>query len=42
LAGLVYGTYVLPAEGELPLYRRPVFWAVIVGAVFVVLNIIFW
>ena len=42
LAGLVYGTYPLPSEGDLPLYKRPVFWAIVVGSVFVILNIIFW
>jgi SSS family solute:Na+ symporter len=42
LKGLVYGTYPLPSEGDLPLYKRPVFWAVVVGSVFVILNIIFW
>jgi SSS family solute:Na+ symporter len=42
LAGLVYGFTELPSEGDLALYQRPVFWACVVGAVFVVLNIIFW
>src|SRR5215469_5665598 len=42
LTGLVYGTYPLPSEGDLPFYKRPVFWAVVVGSVFVILNIIFW
>jgi len=42
LTGLVYGCTELPSEGHLPLYQRPVFWACGVGAVFVVLNIIFW
>src|SRR5207244_5158835 len=42
LVGLVYGCTKLPSEGDLPLYKRPVFWACVVGAVFVVLNIIFW
>ncbi len=42
LAGLVYGTYTLPDESDVPLYKRPVFWAIIVGVVFIVLNIIFW
>ena len=42
LAGLVYGTVPLPSEGDLPMYKRPVFWAVVVGSVFVILNIIFW
>lgn len=42
LAGLVYGHTELPSEGHLALYERPIFWAWAVGAVFVVLNIIFW
>jgi SSS family solute:Na+ symporter len=42
LVGLVYGCTTLPSEGDLPLYKRPVFWACVVGVVFVILNIIFW
>jgi SSS family solute:Na+ symporter len=42
LVGLVYGCTELPSEGHLRLYQRPIFWAGIVAAVFVALNIIFW
>ncbi|HKF24057.1 MAG TPA: sodium:solute symporter family protein [Candidatus Angelobacter sp.] len=42
LAGLVYGTAPLPSEDDVPLYKRPLFWAIVVGSVFVILNIIFW
>jgi SSS family solute:Na+ symporter len=42
LAGLVYGATDIPSEGDLPLYQRPVFWAVMVTIVFVILNVIFW
>jgi solute:Na+ symporter, SSS family len=42
LVGLVYGETEIPSEGHLRLYQRPVFWAVIVCAVFIVLNLIFW
>ena len=42
LAGLVYGATAIPSEGDLPLYKRPIFWAVIVALIFAVLNIIFW
>jgi SSS family solute:Na+ symporter len=42
LVGLVYGATQLPSEGEYPLFKRPAFWAVLVGIVFVILNIIFW
>ncbi len=42
LSGLVYGCTVIPHEQHLPLYKRPLFWAGIVAAVFVVFNLIFW
>ncbi len=42
LEGLVYGCTKLPSEGHLPLYKRSIFWAGVVAAVFVALNIIFW
>ena len=42
LAGLVYGCTVMPEEGHVPFYQRPLFWAGVVCAVFVVFNIIFW
>jgi SSS family solute:Na+ symporter len=42
LVGLVYGATAIPEEGEVPIYHRPVFWAVVVAIVFVVLNIILW
>jgi SSS family solute:Na+ symporter len=42
LVGLVYGVTAIPHEDDLPLHQRPEFWAVLVGAVFVILNIIFW
>jgi SSS family solute:Na+ symporter len=42
LQGLVYGCTEVPSEGHLPLYQRPIFWAVVVALVFAVLNIIFW
>jgi SSS family solute:Na+ symporter len=42
LVGLVYSCTEIPSEGHLPLLQRPVFWACVVGAVFVVLQIIFW
>jgi len=42
LAGLVYGVTAIPREDEVPIYQRPVFWAAVVGVVFVILNIIFW
>jgi solute:Na+ symporter, SSS family len=42
LVGLVYGCTEIPSEGHLALYQRPIFWAGLVAAAFVVLQIIFW
>jgi SSS family solute:Na+ symporter len=42
LTNLVYGCTVIPSEGDLPVWQRPIFWACIVGAAFIAVNIIFW
>ncbi len=42
LVNLVRGATILPGEGDMPLYKRPIFWATLVFAVFIVLNVIFW
>jgi len=42
LAGLVYGLTPIPHEEKVSIFHRPVFWAVIVGAAFITLQIIFW
>ncbi len=42
LVGLVRGCTEIPSEGDLPFYKRPIFWAGIVFAVLIALNIIFW
>jgi solute:Na+ symporter, SSS family len=42
LTNLVFGCTVLPSEGHLPVWQRPIFWAGIVAAAFIALNIIFW
>jgi len=42
LSGLVYGATEIPSESYVSTLQRPWFWAVVVGAIFVVLNIIFW
>ena len=42
LVGLVYGCTEIPHERDAPLMQRPMFWAVIIGVVFVVLNVYFW
>jgi SSS family solute:Na+ symporter len=42
LTGLVYGCTELPSEGHLPLWKRPIFWAVISVTLFLILQWIFW
>ncbi|HET9742588.1 MAG TPA: sodium:solute symporter family protein [Terriglobales bacterium] len=42
LTGLVYGATVIPRTEAAPLYMRPVFWAIVIGIVFVILNILVW
>lgn len=42
LNGLVYGITPVPSEGDLPLTSRPIFWAGIVFAALVAVNVIFW
>ena len=42
LRGLVWGLAPLPKEEAVPWHGRPMVWAGIVAAAFVVLNIIFW
>ena len=42
LKGLVYGFTDIPSETYVSTLHRPWFWAVVVGAIFVALNIIFW
>jgi len=42
LAGLVYGLTEVPSVGDLPIYKKPLFWAAVVLIVFVILNISFW
>ena len=42
LVGLVRGCTEIPSERDMPLLKRPIFWAAVVFVVFVVLNIIFW
>jgi SSS family solute:Na+ symporter len=42
LEGLVYGVTPLPSEERLPWHSRPVFWAGVVFAVFLILQVIFW
>ncbi len=42
LTGLVYGLTPVPTVGGLPLYKRPIFWAVVVGVLLIVVNIVLW
>lgn len=42
LTGLVYGYTEIPKDDDLPLYKRPVFWAVGVAIMFGVLQYLFW
>jgi SSS family solute:Na+ symporter len=42
LVGLVRGCTELPSEGDLPLVKRPIFWAGVVFTAFIILQIIFW
>jgi solute:Na+ symporter, SSS family len=42
LRGLVYGATEIPSESYVPTLHRPWFWALVVGAAFVLVNIIFW
>jgi SSS family solute:Na+ symporter len=42
LKGLVYGCTEIPSEGDLPLWKRPVFWAGVSFSLFLLLQWIFW
>ena len=42
LTGLVYGLTAIPREANLKLLARPAFWAIVVLAIFVILQWIFW
>jgi len=42
LRGLVYGCTEVPHERDMPLWQRPIFWACVVGGVFLLLQFIFW
>jgi SSS family solute:Na+ symporter len=42
LTGLVYGLTEVPSIGNLALYQKPIFWAVVVSVVLIILNIVMW
>jgi SSS family solute:Na+ symporter len=41
LDGLVYGATVIPHDGSVGLFQKPIFWASVVAVVFIGLNLIF-
>jgi solute:Na+ symporter, SSS family len=42
LAGLVYGLTPVPKVSGLPLYKRPILWAVVVAVLLIIVNIVLW
>jgi SSS family solute:Na+ symporter len=42
LVNVVYGATAIPSEGDVPFYQRPIFWAGVVFAGFLALNLYFW
>jgi solute:Na+ symporter, SSS family len=42
LTRLVYGYTDIPGDGDLPYYKRPVFWAIGVAILFAILQYLFW
>ncbi len=42
LNGLVYGATVIPHDGSTTVWQKPIFWAIVVGTVFFILNLLFW
>ena len=42
LKGLVHGYTDIPSEGAMPFYQRPLFWGIVVGVLFAILQWIFW
>jgi len=41
LNGLVYGATIIPHDGSMTLWQKPIFWAGVVSVIFIALNIIF-
>jgi SSS family solute:Na+ symporter len=41
LNGLVYGATIIPHDGSTTIWQKPIFWACVVFALFIILNIIF-
>jgi SSS family solute:Na+ symporter len=42
LKNLVYGLTPLPSQERVRIWHRPIFWAVVVAALLIVVNILFW
>jgi SSS family solute:Na+ symporter len=42
LKGLVRGYTEIPSESGMPFYQRPLFWGIVLGVVFAILQWIFW
>jgi solute:Na+ symporter, SSS family len=42
LEGLVYGVTAIPREDDVAVWQRPWFWALVVTAGFVAVNVVFW
>ncbi len=42
LKNLVYGFTAMPGDGDVALYKRPIFWGAGVAVLFAVLQLIFW
>ena len=42
LKSLVYGATVIPRDEATTLWQTPIFWAIVVGTIFFILNFIFW
>jgi SSS family solute:Na+ symporter len=42
LTNLVYGCTDVPSERSVPLFHKPLFWAVVVALAFAILNILVW
>jgi solute:Na+ symporter, SSS family len=42
LDGLVYGVTTMPHEEAVAFYHRPIFWAIVISVMFVILNILVW
>lgn len=42
LKGLVYGYTEIPSDGDVPFYKRPIFWGIGVAVLFAILQLLFW